>query len=158
MQEKLKGPRSPDWDKYLNVDSVHDFVSYAQGAKMYSLNYWTFVRLVKEAGANWTLRKTAVVDLKVLDEYLENNKREADKVGKGRIMASKKNVDDMNEAVRKGKKFMRIDEAKEYFSVGKHTMEKWARDAKAVYKINGIKLINIEKIERFLEAFVEEDY
>lgn len=32
-----------------------------------------------------------------------------------------------------------------------------AKDAKAVYKINGVKLVNIEKIERFLEAFVVEE-
>ena len=32
-----------------------------------------------------------------------------------------------------------------------------AKQAKAVYKINGVKLINIEKIERFIEAFEEED-
>ena len=34
---------------------------------MYSLNYWTFVRLCKEAGASFPLRKTALVDLLVLD-------------------------------------------------------------------------------------------
>ena len=159
MQERetKKSPRAPDWDKYLNDENYHDFVTYAKGAKMYSLNYWTFVRLAKEAGASWPLRKTAVVDLLVLDEYMENNKREADQAGKGILMASRKNIYDMNEAVRKGKKFMRIDEAKDFFSVGKHTVEKWAKDAKAVYKINGVKLVNIEKIERFLEAFVVEE-
>lgn len=77
MQERetKKSPRAPDWDKYLNDENYHDFVTYAKGAKMYSLNYWTFVRLAKEA----------------------------------------------------------------------------------VYKINGVKLVNIEKIERFLEAFVVEE-
>ena len=114
MQERetKKSPRAPDWDKYLNDENYHDFVTYAKGAKMYSLNYWTFVRLAKEAGASWPLRKTAVVDLLVLDEYMENNKREADQAGKGRLMASRKYIDDMIEAVRKGKKFMRIDEAR----------------------------------------------
>lgn len=51
-REKKKSPRAPDWDKYSNDDNYHDFVTYAKGAKMYSLNYWTFVRLAKEAGAS----------------------------------------------------------------------------------------------------------
>lgn len=157
-EEKQKRPRAPDWEKYITDENRHEFVTYAKGARMYSLNYWTFVRLAKEAGANWPLRKTAIVDLRVLDEYMENNKLEATTAGKGRLMANKRNLDDMNEAVKKGRKFMRSEEAEEYFSVGRHTLAKWAKDAKAVYKINGVKLINIEKIERFLEAFlVEED-
>ena len=159
MQEKetKKSPRAPDWDKYLNDSNNHKFVTYAEGARMYSLNYWTFVRLAKEAGASWPLRKTAVVDLLILDEYMDSNKQEAEKAGKGRIMATKKQVTDIHEAVRKGKKFMRTDEAMEYFSIGRHTIAKWAKDANAVYKINGVKLVNIEKIEKFLEAFVVEE-
>lgn len=47
--------------------------------------------------------------------------------------------------------------AREYFSIGRHTMENWAKQAHAIYKINGVKLINIEKIERFIEAFEEVD-
>ena len=74
MQERetKKSPRAPDWDKYLNDENYHDFVTYAKGAKMYSLNYWTFVRLAKEAGASWPLRKTAVVGGKIglLDEIV----------------------------------------------------------------------------------------
>lgn len=72
-------------------------------------------------------------------------------------MVKRNEIDKMDNLVKSGKKYMRIDEAKDYFSVGKHTIEKWSKQAKAVYKINGVKLINIEKIERFIEAFEEED-
>ena len=72
-------------------------------------------------------------------------------------MAKRTEIEQMDNLVRTGKKYMRIDEAKDYFSVGKHTVEKWAKQAKAVYKINGVKLVNIEKINRFIEAFEEVD-
>ena len=49
-----------------------------KGARMYSLNYWTSVRLCREAGASFPLRKTALVDLLVLDAYMEKVKREDD--------------------------------------------------------------------------------
>lgn len=72
-------------------------------------------------------------------------------------MAKRNDIEQMDYLVRVGKKYMRIDEAKEYFSVGRHTIEKWAKQAKANYKINGVKLISIEKIEKFIEAFEEVD-
>ena len=67
---KEKKCRPPDLDKFIKPEWKHYYVSYAQGAKMYSLNYWPFVRLAKEAGASWALRKTAVVDLFILDDYM----------------------------------------------------------------------------------------
>ena len=149
--------RAPDLDKYITQKNQHNFVNYGTGARMYSLNYWTFVRLCKEAGASFPLRKTALVDLTVLDAYMDAEKCEDEKTSKGVLMVKRNEIDKMDNLVKSGKKYMRIDEAKDYFSVGKHTIEKWSKQAKAVYKINGVKLINIEKIERFIEAFEEED-
>ena len=37
------------------------------------LTYWPFVRLAKKAEANYPIRKTAVVDLNILDDFLEGN-------------------------------------------------------------------------------------
>ena len=39
---------------------------------MYSLNYYSFVRLCKEAGANIQIKKKVIVDLDILDAYLES--------------------------------------------------------------------------------------
>ena len=154
---KATKTRAPDLDRFIIPEYRRNFVTYAQGAKLYSLNYWTFVRLCKEAGASFPLRKTAIVDLLVLDAYMEETKREDEKTSKGVLMAKRTEIEQMDNLVRTGKKYMRIDEAKDYFSVGKHTVEKWAKQAKAVYKINGVKLVNIEKINRFIEAFEEVD-
>ena len=66
----------PDLDKYL-VGRKKRFTTYGAGAGMYSMNYYSFVKLVKEAGANIRIRKNVIVDLDILDAYLEK------KCGKG---------------------------------------------------------------------------
>ena len=33
------------------------------------MSYWPFVRLAKKAEANYPIRKTAIVDLNILDEF-----------------------------------------------------------------------------------------
>ena len=40
---------------------------------MYSMNYYTFVKLAKEAGANIKIKKSVVIDLEMIEKYLENN-------------------------------------------------------------------------------------
>lgn len=152
-----KKSRAPDLDRYISPEKKRNYVLYAKAARLYGLPYWTFVRLAKEAGATVALRKTAIVDLLALEAYMETNKREDVEISKGVIMASKKDIEKMQTAVRGGRKYMRSEEAQEYFSIGRHALDKWAKQAKAIYKINGIKLINIEKIEKFIEAFGEED-
>jgi len=39
---------------------------------MYGMLYWGFVHLAKEAKATYKLRKTAIVDTKILDDYIAN--------------------------------------------------------------------------------------
>ena len=39
----------------------------------YKMSYWPFVRLAKKAEANYPIRKTAIVDLNILDDFLEGN-------------------------------------------------------------------------------------
>ncbi len=40
--------RGPDLDRFID-EKKRNFVSYAQGARMYSMNYYSFVKLAKEA-------------------------------------------------------------------------------------------------------------
>ena len=106
--------RAPDLDKYITPKNQHSFVNYGTGARMYSLNYWTVVRLCKEAGASFPLRKTALVDLTVLDAYMDAEKCEDEKTSKGVLMVKRNEIDKMDNLVKSGKKYMRIDEAKDY--------------------------------------------
>ncbi|WP_294241194.1 DUF6462 family protein [Pseudobutyrivibrio sp.] len=62
-------------DKYL-VGKEHRYCTYNEGARLYCMNYWSFVTFCKEAGANFKLRKTALVDLNIVDKYIEENFKE----------------------------------------------------------------------------------
>ena len=64
--------RGPDLDRFID-DKKRNFISYAQGARMFSMNYYSFVKLAKEAGANIRIKKKVVIDLELIEKYLENN-------------------------------------------------------------------------------------
>jgi len=65
----MKKRKTPDLEKYLE-GKKRRFVNYTQGAKIYKMSYWPFVRLAKKAEANYPIRKTAIVDL---NDFLEGN-------------------------------------------------------------------------------------
>ena len=68
----MKKRKTPDLEKYLE-GKKRRFVNYTQGAKTYRMPYWPFVRLAKRAEANYTIRKTAILDLNILDDFLADN-------------------------------------------------------------------------------------
>ena len=71
-EEAMKKRKTPDLEKYLE-GKKRRFVNYTQGAKIYKMSYWPFVRLAKKAEANYPIRKIAIVDLNILDDFLEGD-------------------------------------------------------------------------------------
>ena len=53
------------------------------------------------------------------------------------------------------KKFVRYKEGAEKYSLGLTKFQALAKEAKAVYKIDGIALVNCDIFEKFLESFRE---
>lgn len=51
------------------------------------------------------------------------------------------------------KNFIRYYEGAERYSMSKHSFMKLAQDARAVYKINRITLVNVKIFEEYLESF-----
>ena len=51
------------------------------------------------------------------------------------------------------KKFVKYDEGAAMFSMGSHSFMDLAKEAKAVYRIRRIVLVNTEIIEEYLENF-----
>ena len=49
-------------------------------------------------------------------------------------------------------------EGAELFSMGLHSFQSLAKDAGAVRKVKGCVLVNLEKVQAFIELFDEEDY
>lgn len=64
--------KGPDLDKCVDTKKRR-YTSYAGGARIYSMSYYTFIKLAKEAGANVKIKKNVVVDLDVLEKYIEVN-------------------------------------------------------------------------------------
>ena len=53
------------------------------------------------------------------------------------------------------KKFVRYGEGAQLYSMSQSTFEKFAKEAKAIYKYNKLVLVNTEKIDEYLELFHE---
>ena len=53
------------------------------------------------------------------------------------------------------KKFVRYREGAEKYSIGLTKFQELSKEAEAVYKIDGIALVNCEIFEKFLESFRE---
>jgi hypothetical protein len=69
-KKKIDGP---DLSKYLG-DNAKRYVTYRQAAMIYSIPYYAFVKMAKEANSCWKIRKTVIVDLDKSDAYLETMK------------------------------------------------------------------------------------
>ncbi len=141
----------------------HHYVSYYDGAVHYDLPYWTFVHLAKEAGATVELHKSAIADTNTVDQYLDEHCLvPADKIKeKESEIEMKRRLQDI-EKIRKmvesgSKKWVRYEEGAELYSIGVHSFRKIAKDAKAIYKVGNIVLIDTQKIDKFIEAFQLED-
>lgn len=72
MQIEKKNGCFPDLDKHLK-ERGRKLVSYKEGAEIYGIPYYSFVRLAKEAGANYTLRKSVVIDIDIIEQFLDGN-------------------------------------------------------------------------------------
>ena len=67
--------KGPDLEQYVE-GKKRKFTTYARGASLYSMNYYSFVNLAKEAGANIQIKKKVIVDLDILEKYIEEQCRE----------------------------------------------------------------------------------
>ena len=67
--------KGPDLDKYLE-GRRRKYTTYAQGAKLYSMHYYAFVKLAKEAGANIKIKKKVLIDLDILERHIEAHCKE----------------------------------------------------------------------------------
>lgn len=72
------------------------------------------------------------------------------------MRSRKRDVPQLERMVRdRRKKFVRYDEGAQLYSMGLHTFQNLAKDAKAIYKIKRVVLVNLDIIDEYLEAFRE---
>ncbi len=55
----------------------------------------------------------------------------------------------------RAKRFVRYNEGAELYSMGVSKFKIMAHEAKAVYKVDKIALVNTDKFEKYLESFAE---
>ena len=79
LNEEEESGGLPDLDKYLEGRRRH-LVNYSEGAKMYRIPYYSFVRLAREAEAHYCMRKTAIVDIDLIEKYLAEHPDVAERI------------------------------------------------------------------------------
>lgn len=105
----MNRPKPPvDLDKYCEGRS-RNFVSYQDGARMYGMSYWGFVRLCQEIEANIPLRKTSIVDTEIVDAYIESLADENTEID----MARKK-CEDLEDLIKLGKTIIVVTHDEEF--------------------------------------------
>ena len=67
-------------------------------------------------------------------------------------------VPDLEKLVKGRKKFVRYEEGAMLYSMGVHTFQQLAKDARAVYHVKRIVLVNLDLIDEYLEAFRDEEF
>lgn len=88
-----------------------------------------------------------------MEAYIEEHTLENEEEKEKTEMARRK-IEDLEELVKLGKKkYVRIAEGAELYSVGLHTFESWAKDAGVARKVKGVVLVNTEKNDKFIESF-----
>lgn len=61
----------PELDGYIENCKKKRYATYKSGAEQYGVEQWTFAEWAKKAGAAIGQKKWIIVDLDILDEYLE---------------------------------------------------------------------------------------
>ena len=115
---------------------------------MYGLRYYSFVNLAKEADANIKVKRHALVNLDILDAYIDKlGEEEMNRREESRKMYTRNKTDKLEELKKQRKKFVRYEEGAELYSMGLHTFQQLAKDAGAIYKIKRMVLVNLDVIE-----------
>lgn len=56
----------------------------------------------------------------------------------------------------RAKKFVSLDEGAAIYSIGKNTFREMAKDAQATYRIKRRVLVNLEKMDEYMELFQDD--
>ena len=59
----------------------------------------------------------------------------------------------MKTAAKKSKRFVRYSEGAEMYSMGITKFQEICKDAKAIYKLNQLVLVNLDILDEYLETF-----
>ena len=71
---------------------------------------------------------------------------------------AKMDKEELQELVNTGvKKYVRCEEGAKLYSIGRNSFIELAKEARAVYKVKGSALVNIQKVNHFIEEYLEKE-
>ena len=76
---KKKKNQIPDLEGYLEGARRH-LVNYREGARIFGIPYYGFVRLAKEADASFVAKKIGMADLDIIENYLDEHPETAERI------------------------------------------------------------------------------
>lgn len=66
-------------------------------------------------------------------------------------------VEELEKVITSGaKKYVRYEEGAKLYSMGRNTFIDLARQANAVYKFKGVALVNVKKVDEYMEYMLQE--
>lgn len=67
---------------------------------------------------------------------------------------ARSNIDELEKLVKDGtKKYVRYEEGAKLYSMGRNSFMELAKDAKAVFRYKGAALVNIQKVDMYIEEY-----
>lgn len=70
---------------------------------------------------------------------------------------AKMDKEELQELVNTGvKNYVKYDEGARLYSMGRNSFIKLAKEARAIYKVKGIALVNIQKVNHYIEEYLVE--
>lgn len=138
--------RPPDID-FLEENSLPRFVSSQTICEKYELSNAQCKEMARAAGAFFEIRKASLIDRIVFEDVYKGQLRERKRQQKIELVKEQLKC---YEPVTK--EYMRYPEAAEYFSMSMTCFKALAKEAKAVRRIGGVTLINVDVIIDYIEV------
>lgn len=144
MGEKRK-VKPPDID-FLKDNSLPRYVSSQFICEKYDLSNTQCKEMARAAGAFYEIRKASLIDRIVFEDVYKGQLRERKRQQKVELVKEQLKC---YEPVTK--EYMRYQEAADYFSMSMTCFKTLAKEAKAVRRIGGVTLVNVDVIINYIE-------
>ncbi len=137
--------RPPDID-FLEENSLPRYVSSQTICEKYDLSNAQCKEMARAAGAFFEIRKSSLIDRIVFEDAYKDQLRERKRQQKVELV--KEHLKCYEPVT---KEYMRYQEAADYFSMSMTCFKALAKEAKAVRRIGGVTLINVDVIIDYIE-------
>lgn len=133
--------------EYLHENSLPRYVSVQTLCEKYDLSEPQCREMARASGAFYSIRRASLVDRTVFEDVYKGQLRERKR--QQRVDLAKEKLKSFEPVT---KEYMRYPEACEYFSMSMTCFKVLAKEAKAVRRIGGVTLINVDVIIDYIEV------